>query len=120
MTTDYVYNSLDQTLSQTTSSGTDSLAVSRTYDPLGRLASATAPGNLTTSYAYAKETDGSVTLTITYPDGGTEIRKHFQDGSLKSTEGSAVISSYRSLQTGKIRSSLGSLASDRCGSARRD
>lgn len=54
-------------------------SASSTYFPDGRLQSITDAANQTTSYAYNLSTN---TTTITYPDGGTEVRQYDATGNL--------------------------------------
>ena len=109
--TDITYNALDQVLAKTVAAGTESLSYSWEYDAMGRLASETVPGPLTTTYQYAKETNGSITLTTTFPDGGTRKQKHFKDGSAKEITGSAVVAQYLNPVGNEVTATYGSPAS---------
>jgi len=107
--TDLTYNALDQVLTRTVTGGSEpSLSWSWEYDTMGRLTSETVPGPLTTTYGYIKENDDSITLTTTYPNGGTQTRKRFKDGTVKEVTGSAVVEQYMSYDGYEATTTYGS------------
>ena len=106
--TDLTYNALDQVLTKTVTAGTESLSYSWEYDTMGRLVSETLPGPLTTTYAYTKETNGSITLTTTFPDGETREQKHFKDGTVKEITGSAVVDEHLNPVGNEVTTTYGS------------
>jgi hypothetical protein len=103
----YAYDLAGNVISKTTQTATSQTGlpvVTNTYqyDAMGRLrqeidnagGSSTDPtANRTTTYAWTSGTTGPITniLTITHPDGGTEIDTLYLDGSRASTAGTAAI-----------------------------
>ncbi|RFC41557.1 MAG: RHS Repeat/RHS Repeat, partial [Verrucomicrobia bacterium] len=60
-------------------------------DSLGIEQRSTAPGNRTTRAVQTHSADGQRIATITRPDGGTIVQRHFHDGRLQSISGTATV-----------------------------
>ncbi|MDX2199614.1 MAG: RHS repeat-associated core domain-containing protein [Phycisphaerae bacterium] len=85
----------------------------REFDLAGRLVSETDQNGYTTTYSYAEGWLGK-TVTVTRPDGQTEIASYYMDGQLKSRTGTGVVAEYRSygVEAGGIRTATTSIGSE--------
>ncbi len=112
--TDYAYNALDQIISKSVSSGGQSQTWSWTFDKMGRIASETAPGNLTTSYSYTNEGGpGGFTKTVTYPNGGSVTTEYYEDQRVKEVTGNATVPQYKSYLNERVTTNIGTPGSPR-------
>ena len=94
ITTTYAYDALDRVEGTTiTPEGATSpaLTTSKTYYPTGEIHTQTDVNGLTYIYAY---TNGGRTVTLTRPDGSTEITDSYLDGQRKSVTGTGVVASH--------------------------
>ncbi len=91
VTTTYQYDPYGRVEGTTITGGTETLTTSTTYHPTGEVASQTDVNGLTTSYAY---TNGGRTVTVTRPDGYTEVTDSYADGQTKSITGTGVVYRY--------------------------
>src|SRR6185312_15795344 len=88
-TFDAAGNVVAQSVTGTRNNQSQTTNASAVYDVLGRMTSYTDPNGKTSSYVYTSDGTYNI-LTITHPDGGTEIDKYFMDGTLASVSGTAV------------------------------
>ncbi|MEO0454616.1 MAG: RHS repeat-associated core domain-containing protein, partial [Verrucomicrobiota bacterium] len=97
LVTTYVYDSLGRLESESTapSSGSGSLGSSTTYWPSGDLKSSTDENGLTSNYVYAIDgTTGGRVVTVTRPDGNTEVTVYHKDGQVKEMTGTGVVARH--------------------------
>lgn len=66
------------------------VSVSR-FDVAGRLVSETDAAGLTTSYSYGMTPAGGQEITLTRPDGSTEVTEYYRDGRIRAVYGSGVV-----------------------------
>lgn len=66
----------------------------RKTDRAGRLVSEIDANGLTSTYAYGTTVAGGRKVTVTRPDGGTEITEYYLDGQIKSETGTGVVAQY--------------------------
>ncbi len=111
--TDYTYNALDQILSKTVTSGSLSQTWTSTFDTMGRISTETAPGNLTTTYTYSKDSSNRLVTNIVYPNGGNKQTVYYKDGSVKEVIGTAAINQYQTQSGDRITTTYGSSSSTR-------
>ncbi|WOO42581.1 RHS repeat-associated core domain-containing protein [Rubellicoccus peritrichatus] len=94
LTTTYQYDTLGRVEGTTiTPEGltTPELTTSTTYHPTGEVHTQTDENGYTSTFAYS---NGGRTLTMTRPDGSTEITDSYLDGQTKSVTGTGLIHQY--------------------------
>ena len=90
---DVMHRVLTTTVSET---GGLSLSSSRTYDAAGRVLTETDEADIETTYGYEHVAGTGLKVTVTRPNGATEITQYRLDGRIKSRIGTGVIHEYHS------------------------
>jgi RHS repeat-associated protein len=91
--THYTYNAAGNITQKTITGGALSLQETKAYDLAGRTTQTTDVNGLVATRSYATD---NRTVTITLPDGGTQIYERHRDGRTKSVTGSARFAEYMS------------------------
>lgn len=96
------YDAMGRLLSTTVTAGPSGDELVQTsgqvYDLAGRVLSSTDNAGLVTTYAYGLTSSGGRKVTVTHPDGGTDVSEYFRDGRIKSITGSSVVSRFYDYQ----------------------
>lgn len=107
---------IENTIVEPVSGGGDTLTTSTTYHPTGEVYQQTDVNGLTAKYEYS---NGGRTMTVTRPDGSTEITDYYLDGQIKSITGTGVVHRFYDYSVDQTtgfritRESIGSATSDR-------